>query len=101
MDNFHIFASNSKVFIMESIIITSANKTDLKLLTVMAKRIGLKINTVSEEELKVLKANKRTKQAPAKRTEPNSITLSGKLNKSILEAKSGSYRAGNLKNFYP
>jgi len=85
---------------MESIIITSSNKTDLKLFATMAKRIGLKTDTLNEEELKALKAVKKTKAAHAKRSQSNSITLSAKLNKSIIEAKSGNYKAGNLKNFF-
>ena len=85
---------------MESIIITSSNKTDLKIFAIMAKRIGLKIDTLSEDEFKALKAVKRTKRVSAKRTETSSVTLSGKLSKSIVEAKSGNYKAGDLENFY-
>ena len=85
---------------MESIIITSSNKTDLKMFATMAKRIGLNIETLSEDELKALKVIKRTKRATSKRAESKSITLSGKLSKSIIEAKSGNYKYGNLKKFY-
>lgn len=44
---------------MESIIISSNNEADIKLMSKFAKRIGLKVRKVSADELKMLINAKR------------------------------------------
>lgn len=46
-----LYLQQQKLTIMTSLLISAAKKTDIKLLTDLANRIGVKVKTLSEDDL--------------------------------------------------